>query len=387
MKADTVIEVNQLSKSYELRSPREGEHKKFKALDQVTFEVKRGESVAIIGANGSGKSTLLKILAGVSKPSSGEVKIRGRVASILDIGAGFHPELNGIDNIFVNAQLLGFKKKEITPKVNEIIAFSGIGNFIYEPVKNYSNGMFLRLAFSIVAHLDFDIYLFDEVLGVGDAEFRERVDDFFNLLKKDLNKSLILVSHETKLVSETCSKFLLFNQNTLIKIGNQNVLSYYLKTYLDKKVKNLPSKTYISREPFDSLSSITILKLEICSISNKLYEDEILDIKVEYRSDIEKQVDLSLTIEDNFNNTLLCLSTIFCRHKIINNSTSQMICFTLPAFTLKHGDYLLSISAIIDQKYFDFKNVKVLHFNLLSSSKSKSDIIYNRTNFPFFNYS
>ncbi|MAC95783.1 MAG: hypothetical protein CMC96_09795 [Flavobacteriales bacterium] len=238
MKADTVIEVNQLSKSYELRSPREGEHKKFKALDQVTFEVKRGESVAIIGANGSGKSTLLKILAGVSKPSSGEVKIRGRVASILDIGAGFHPELNGIDNIFVNAQLLGFKKKEITPKVDKIIAFSGIGNFIYEPVKNYSNGMFLRLAFSIVAHLDFDIYLFDEVLGVGDAEFIIKSKEVIQQIVAS-DKTVIVVNHFTQ-ESSMFTRLFEINKGKLTHQSNKsNLFNSYIYQAVEKSNKKV----------------------------------------------------------------------------------------------------------------------------------------------------
>src|SRR5690606_19206903 len=131
----------------------------------------KGENVGIIGPNGSGKSTLLKILAGVTKPTSGTVDINGRIASILDIGAGFHPELSGKENVFLNGQILGFAKSEIAPKYKEIVEFSGIGKYIDEPVKNYSNGMYLRLAFSIMVHLDFDIYLFDEVMSVGDAEF------------------------------------------------------------------------------------------------------------------------------------------------------------------------------------------------------------------------
>ena len=180
MESSVAIEVKDLSKEYFFNATTSGSNKSFKALDNLTFSVKKGESVAIIGANGSGKSTLLKVLAGVVKPTSGTVKLNGRVATILDIGAGFHPELSGKENIYVNGQLLGFSKKEIESQVEEIIAFSGIQKFINEPVKNYSNGMFLRLAFSIVVHLDFDIYLFDEVLGVGDENFRtiskEKID-------------------------------------------------------------------------------------------------------------------------------------------------------------------------------------------------------------------
>lgn len=186
MKSNIAIEVINLVKTYSLRSQSSDGKGEFKALDGVSFKVEKGQSVAIIGSNGSGKSTLLKILAGVTKPTSGSVAISGKVASILDVGAGFHPELSGRENILVNGQLLGFSKKEITPKIKDIIDFSGIGHFIHEPVKNYSNGMFLRLAFSIVVHLDFDVYLFDEVLGVGDAEFREKVKKYLQILVKQL---------------------------------------------------------------------------------------------------------------------------------------------------------------------------------------------------------
>ena len=178
MMQDIAIKVNSLSKKYTLKHPIKdingsltNEHW---ALKDVTFQIKKGETVGIIGPNGSGKSTLLKILSGVTKPTNGSVEINGKVASILDIGAGFHQELSGRENVFLNGQLLGFSAKEIKAQYQKIVDFSGIGNFIEEPVKYYSNGMYLRLAFSILAHLDFDIYLFDEVMNVGDAEFMQK---------------------------------------------------------------------------------------------------------------------------------------------------------------------------------------------------------------------
>jgi len=196
---DIAIKVENLSKVFPLRQPQEDEngnlvHEHW-ALKDVSFEIKKGESVGIIGPNGSGKSTLLKILAGVTKPTSGKITIKGKVASILDIGAGFHPELSGRENVFLNGQIHGFSKKEIEVKFDEIVAFSGIEKFIDEPVKNYSNGMYLRLAFSIMVHLDFDVYLLDEVLSVGDAEFRRKSQQRLYQLHSFQKKTIISVSH------------------------------------------------------------------------------------------------------------------------------------------------------------------------------------------------
>lgn len=201
MNEGIAIKVEQVSKVFSLRQATTDEQGNVKtehwALKDVSFEIKKGDSVGIIGPNGSGKSTLLKILAGITKPTSGSVSIRGRVASILDIGAGFHPELSGRENVFLSGQIHGFSKKEITSHFDEIVAFSGIGAFIDEPVKNYSNGMYLRLAFSILAHLEFDVYLFDEVFSVGDAAFGLKINAHFAKLEKR-NVTKIFVSHNVK---------------------------------------------------------------------------------------------------------------------------------------------------------------------------------------------
>lgn len=198
MNNTVAIKVTNLSKVFPLRNSRVDEDgvetNEHWALKDVSFEIKKGESVGIIGPNGSGKSTLLKILAGVTKPTSGKVEIRGKVASILDIGAGFHPELSGRENVYLNGQIHGFSKKEIEAKFDEIVAFSGIEKFIDEPVKNYSNGMYLRLAFSIMAHLDFDVYLFDEVLSVGDAEFQNKCIERITEITKH-QKTVVVVYH------------------------------------------------------------------------------------------------------------------------------------------------------------------------------------------------
>lgn len=213
MNNDIAISVKNLSKRYFLQHPVQDEHghktNELWALKDVSFDIKKGESVGIIGPNGSGKTTLLKILAGITKPTSGSVEINGRVASILDIGAGFHPELSGRENVFLNGQLYGFSKKDIEQQVAHIVEFSGIGRYINEPIKNYSNGMFLRLAFSVLIHLDFDIYLFDEVVNVGDDDFSNKLKNRIGLLSKEENKTFVLVSHNTTLLSSLCNIYLI----------------------------------------------------------------------------------------------------------------------------------------------------------------------------------
>lgn len=221
MNDDIAIKVENVSKVFSLRHPRMDEEGNavylHYALKDVSFEIKKGESVGITGPNGSGKSTLLKILAGVTKPTSGEVKIRGKVASILDIGAGFHPELSGRENVFLNGQILGFSKKQIQESYKEIVLFSGVEKFIDEPVKNYSNGMYLRLAFSIIAHLDFDVYLLDEVLSVGDVEFRIQINEVVNRLIL-AGKSILLVSHNNNELINYSSRLIKVKQGVLKEI-------------------------------------------------------------------------------------------------------------------------------------------------------------------------
>ncbi len=208
------------------------------ALRNVSFEIKKGESVGIIGPNGSGKSTLLKILAGVTKPTSGKVKVRGRVASILDIGAGFHPELSGKENVFLNGQIHGFTKNEIEDKFEEIVTFSEIEEFINEPVKNYSSGMYLRLAFSIMAHLDFDVYLFDEVLGVGDAVFREKSQKKIKQLTNEQDKTVLLISHSINELATTCNWVFTASNGCFsnLKTLNESLLTYGLNDFLNKEI-------------------------------------------------------------------------------------------------------------------------------------------------------
>jgi len=180
----------------------------FRALDGVTFEINEGEAVALLGFNGSGKSTTLKMISGVLRPDSGSVLTRGRVAGLIEVGAGFHPDLSGRENIYLNAAILGMTKKEIDERFDEIVEFSEIETFLDTEVKHYSSGMFLRLAFSVAIHTEVDILLIDEILSVGDEPFQRKCLERIRRLHA-AGKTLVVVSHDLNMVSDLCERGIL----------------------------------------------------------------------------------------------------------------------------------------------------------------------------------
>ena len=188
-----------------------GATEEFWALRNVNFDIEKGETVGIIGPNGSGKSTILKLIARVSFPTEGEVEVSGKVAPLIELGAGFHPELTGRENIFLNGSILGLSKEEITRKFDSIVNFADIGEFIDTPVKHYSSGMFMRLGFSVAVHTDPEILLVDEILAVGDEEFQKKCFRKMNEFQK-AGVSIVFVTHDLKRVCEFCERVLLVSE-------------------------------------------------------------------------------------------------------------------------------------------------------------------------------
>tara|TARA_B100001250_G_scaffold414394_1_gene452489 strand:+ start:3594 stop:4922 length:1329 start_codon:yes stop_codon:yes gene_type:complete len=200
------------------------------ALDNINLKVEKGEILGIIGKNGAGKSTLLKILSRITSPSSGNVKLRGRISSLLEVGTGFHPDLTGRENIFLNGAILGMTSNEIKSKIDEIIDFSGIESFIDTPVKRYSSGMRVRLGFSVAAYLDSEILIIDEVLAVGDAAFQKKCIGKMNSIAKD-NRTVLFVSHSMTSVKNLCSKGIIIENGSITFQGNiHDVVQKYLAT-------------------------------------------------------------------------------------------------------------------------------------------------------------
>jgi ABC-2 type transport system ATP-binding protein len=222
------IEVSDISKQFVLRHTRSIKEavvwlvkgrkgdlsEKFHALKNVTVDVKAGETVALLGLNGSGKSTLLKHISGVMLPDSGTVKTRGRVAGLIEVGAGFHPDLSGRDNVFLNGAILGMTEQQVKDRFDDIVEFSEIGQFIDTEVKFYSSGMYLRLAFSVAVHTDPEVFLIDEILAVGDEPFQRKCIDKIQQLAQD-GKTLVVVSHDLDLVSRICERGILLEHGNI----------------------------------------------------------------------------------------------------------------------------------------------------------------------------
>ena len=213
-------ERNQSLKSAILRG-KTSRHDDFWALQNVSFDVAEGSTHALVGSNGSGKSTLLKCLAKIYWPTSGTIDYRGRMASLLEVGSGFHLELSGRENIYLNGSILGMSKKEIDARFDSIVDFSGIEKFLDQPVKNYSSGMYVRLGFAIAIHVDPDILFVDEVLSVGDSEFQKKSFEKF-LEFKNLGKTIILVTHTMQVVKDICDTATWINQGTHVVTGDAN---------------------------------------------------------------------------------------------------------------------------------------------------------------------
>ena len=210
-------------------------HREFLSLENISFSINKGETLGIIGQNGAGKSTLLQIICGTLSPTLGQVETHGRVAALLELGSGFNPEFTGRENIYLNATILGLAKNEIDEKYDEIVAFADIGNFIDQPVKTYSSGMVLRVAFAVIAHVDSDILIIDEALAVGDAFFIQRCMRF---LRKFMETGTVLfVSHDTSAVVNLCDRAILLKQGRIVGEGEpQDVVKTYLSMMYDSPI-------------------------------------------------------------------------------------------------------------------------------------------------------
>lgn len=263
---------------------RKGKSEYVWALKDINFEVQEGEVLGIIGRNGSGKSTLLKILSRTTAPTTGSAKIKGRVASLLEVGTGFHPELSGRDNVFLNGAILGMTRREIYSKFDEIVDFAGVERYIDTPVKRYSSGMYVRLAFAVAAHLEPEILIVDEVLAVGDIEFQKKCLGKMNDVSVNQGRTVLFVSHDTDAIRRLCNQIAVLKNGSLMCLGNtdEGINQYFngnsgstaKRSWADDLVK--PGNEYVTLE-----------EVSVCNLRNELVETvfthEEVVIKIIYR--------------------------------------------------------------------------------------------------------
>lgn len=319
------IKVENVSKVYQKKTSN-GKLENFYALQNINFEIKKGEIVGIIGKNGSGKSTLLKILSGVTKPSKGDVEINGVVASILDVGTGFHPDLSGRENIYLRGELLGMAKKEIDLAFDEIVGFSEIGEFIETPVKNYSSGMFLRLAFSVMIFLKCDILLLDEVLSVGDAGFREKSNKkLLELIHK--NVTIIVVSHDFNQILPLVNKCILIDLGKLhfYKSAQEAILFFN-----ENKIKQKYSETIYT---LNSLNEQT----NLFGINNDIH---FVATNIEIKNEATF---FSIRIRDMLNNNILIASPFLNIENFSAIKKDTVYSFVLEKNILNQGTYYIDL--------------------------------------------
>jgi lipopolysaccharide transport system ATP-binding protein len=310
--SDTIIRVENLSKKYILGHQEEGyktfsgamagagkslvnifnpqarKEKKsgkdeFWALNDVSFEIKQGDCVGIVGRNGAGKSTLLKVLSRITEPTSGSIRIKGRVASLLEVGTGFHPELTGRENIFLNGAILGMAKVEIQRKFDEIVDFAEVEKFLDTPVKRYSSGMYVRLAFAVAAHLEPEILIVDEVLAVGDAQFQKKCLGKMGDVSTKEGRTVLFVSHNMAAVQTLCKKAVALKAGKVSAIGNvEEVMNDYLNNHSNKQDEH----TINCQKPVNALLWIESAKI-VCDgkPGNQFMMGESLSLEIVFKSE------------------------------------------------------------------------------------------------------
>ncbi|WP_259065439.1 ABC transporter ATP-binding protein [Mucilaginibacter sp. X4EP1] len=301
------------------------------SLNDLNFEIEQGDAVGIIGRNGAGKSTLLKILSRVTAPTTGSVKIKGRIASLLEVGTGFHPELTGKENIFLNGAILGMRKAEIKRKFDEIVDFSGVERYIDTPVKRYSSGMYVRLAFAVAAYLESEILIVDEVLAVGDAEFQKKCLGKMGDISKAQGRTILFVSHNIGSISQLCNSAILLKNGILHKTGKtENVI----KEYLNDNNKN---SLIINSSTTDNCYNLAkMLSADGSATTTFKYDDDlVISLKVNI-ADYYNGLEIAMRLIDNLNNP------VFTIHEGIGPKTADNVYefkITLPGKFVTPGNY------------------------------------------------
>lgn len=314
------------------------------ALSDIDFSVKKGEVVGIIGRNGAGKSTILKIFSRITPPTTGEIQIDGRIGSLLEVGTGFNPELTGRENIYLNGAILGMRKKEIEDKFDDIVEFSGIKKFLDTPVKRYSSGMYVRLAFSVAAHLDPEILLVDEVLAVGDAEFQKKCIGKMSEVTKTEGRTILFVSHNMGAVEKLCDRVIVLDKGKVVFDGDtKEGISTYLNTgSADGKLN--PRAFWGGLEKKIKFKTLTVNNKAQGTIHISPQEDILLTATAEAIDQINP---FKTTLSVYQGDTRILSMHDSLKYESLEKGIFTVTC-TIPAYTLRPGAYSVALGGHTD---------------------------------------
>ncbi len=336
----------------------------FWALKDISFEVKQGDKIGIIGRNGAGKSTLLKILSRITEPTEGRIRIKGRVASLLEVGTGFHPELTGRENIYLNGSILGMHKEEIRRKFDEIVTFSEIEKFLDTPVKRYSSGMYVRLAFAVAAHLEPEILLVDEVLAVGDSEFQKKCLGKMEEVSKE-GRTILFVSHNMPMVLNLCSKGILLNKGEIVINDTMNIT---VRKYSNLNLSENEDHTKEFNLDENKEIGITKIKLYGNSVPTRIFNmGDNIEIELFYKSKIKtKKPIVGILISSQKGEKIININNLYLKSEPMNSEiNSGRILINLGPVPFTEDIYNISLS--ISSKGYEFSKMdSVISFEVLS---------------------
>ncbi|MCP6759832.1 MAG: ABC transporter ATP-binding protein [Fischerella sp. CENA71] len=404
--SDTVIRVENLSKKYVLSHQQEGQGKykslrevisngakslgkkllkpsekeiynpsreEFWALKDVSFEIKQGDRVGIIGRNGAGKSTLLKILSRITEPTKGRIKINGRVASLLEVGTGFHPELTGRENIFLNGAILGMSKIEIKRKFDEIVDFAEVEKFLDTPVKRYSSGMYVRLAFAVAAHLDPEILIVDEVLAVGDAQFQKKCLGKMQDVSKDQGRTVLFVSHNMDAIQRLCSQCVMLERGRVAAQGDtDSIVTRYMSS--NSTMESSPNQWIdLSDVSRTGNGKARFVEVKYSSLNQEVafqpYSYGPLEFLLAIESNISQSVgSLAINISNQTGTLLINADTASMGQLTFLRSGRNIVRFKINDLYLKEGIYIVGLwlektgvgHEILDYLEFAFE-IEIVH--------------------------
>ena len=368
--SEFAIQVKHLDKMYKLYnkpSDRLRETLGFKvpvrehyALRDVNFQVERGETVGIIGTNGSGKSTILKIITGVLNPTAGEVKVDGRISALLELGAGFNMEYTGIENVYLNGTMMGFSKEEVDARLQDILDFADIGDFVYQPVKSYSSGMFVRLAFAVAINIDPEILIVDEALSVGDVFFQAKCYRKFEEFKK-MGKTILFVSHDLSSISRYCDRVILLNKGVKLEEGSpKQMVDMYKQLLVGQDPAKAEEKKEEQKESWSQQFQVNPNMLEYGTKLAEIVDFAVLDdkdrctntiekgssfrirMKVAFHQDIQEPI-MAYTFKDIKGTEITGTNTLFEKKSVEHSQTGDSCTVTFEQeMFLQGGEYLLS---------------------------------------------